>query len=275
MSFLRTLYQATNLFTSKALEIMDTVKVRVAIGNRNKKCRALYYKTGETVYRQGGGTGEVFRLRQEISPLDDELFTATSEKNYLEQEIASLHRELKEAKRRNNQYHVKELEERIRPLREHLRTTNKKISHLTGILRTHYEQLGEYSYQNRLPGRRLSRFYQEIDDLKSEIDALLYELERRNQARTIQRQNNWYDLQQKFLSRFTPRPGASPVGGEITINIPRPDQTENPDRNCPYCLTAIQARERTVICPLCETPHHEECWRDNGGCTVFGCRGRV
>jgi len=275
MSFLRTLYQATNLFTSKALEIMDTVKVRLAIGSRNKKCRALYNKIGETVYRQGSGSDETLRLEQEIDLLDEELVSATTEKYQLEQEIAALQRELKDAKRRNNLNHTKALEERIRPLREHLRTTNKKISHLAGVLRTHYEQLGEYAYQNRLPGRRLNRFYQEIDDLKSEIAQLLYELERRNQARTIQRQNDWYDLRQKFLSRFTRRSGASPAGGEITINIPRPDQTENPDRNCPYCLTAIQARERTVICPLCETPHHEECWRDNGGCTVFGCRGRV
>ena len=228
MSLFRALYQATNFFTSKALEIMDTVKVRVAISNRNKKCRTLYCKIGETVYRQGSGTGEVLRLRQEINPLDDALYTATTEKNHLEQEIVSLYQELKDAKNRNNQYYVKELEERIRPLRNHLQTTNKKISHLTGILRTHYEQLGEYAYQNRLPDRSLNRFYQEIDDLKREITAFLYELERRNQAHTFQRQSDWHELRQKIQSLFTPRPGPPPCGGEITINIPRSNQTENP-----------------------------------------------
>jgi TM2 domain-containing membrane protein YozV len=25
------------------------------------------------------------------------------------------------------------------------------------------------------------------------------------------------------------------------------------------------------VCPACSTPHHKECWEENGGCTVFGC----
>jgi hypothetical protein len=25
-------------------------------------------------------------------------------------------------------------------------------------------------------------------------------------------------------------------------------------------------------CPACDTPHHQECWSENRGCTVFGCR---
>lgn len=25
------------------------------------------------------------------------------------------------------------------------------------------------------------------------------------------------------------------------------------------------------VCPSCSTPHHSECWEENGGCTVFGC----
>ena len=274
-NFIRTLYQATSILTSKTLEIMDTAKVRLAIGSRQKRWRALYYEIGETVYRRGGGTGEVSRLRQEINPLAEELSAATAEKNQLDQEIASLRRELKEAKSRNNQHRTKELEEMIRPLREHLRATNKKISHLTGILRIRYEQLGEYAYQNRLPGWGLNRFYREIDDLQREIAELRSELERRNQARAAQRQNNWHDLRQKFQSLITPSSRRSPSGGEVIINAPRVDQTGSPERNCPYCLTALQAQDRTVICSLCETPHHEECWRDNGGCTVFGCGGRV
>jgi TM2 domain-containing membrane protein YozV len=27
----------------------------------------------------------------------------------------------------------------------------------------------------------------------------------------------------------------------------------------------------TMYCTACGTPHHTECWEENGGCTVFGC----
>lgn len=40
---------------------------------------------------------------------------------------------------------------------------------------------------------------------------------------------------------------------------------------CPYCRTPIDAEIETLNCPSCETPHHQECWHENGGCTVFGC----
>lgn len=278
---LRTLYQttyhATSLIASKAFEMMDTVKTRIDIGRRNKKCRLLYGEIGETIYRQGGGGGEIPRFRQEIRPLDDELFTATREKNQLEQEIAYLSRELREAKRRHSLNYSKELEERIRPLRDRLHTTNKKISHLKGILRNLYEQMGEYAYQNRLPDPELNHLFQEIDDLKNEINELLAELDRRNQVRSLRRQNDRQEVYQRIRSLFTSRPGAPTTEREVILNLPPPgrNQTDNSVRTCPYCLTAIQPAERTIVCPVCETPHHEECWRDNGGCSVFGCRGRA
>lgn len=28
-----------------------------------------------------------------------------------------------------------------------------------------------------------------------------------------------------------------------------------------------------VQCSQCGVPHHEECWKENGGCTVYGCKG--
>jgi Prokaryotic RING finger family 1 len=37
---------------------------------------------------------------------------------------------------------------------------------------------------------------------------------------------------------------------------------------CPYCRTEV---DNSVRCPICTTPHHPECWEENGGCTVFGC----
>ncbi len=43
---------------------------------------------------------------------------------------------------------------------------------------------------------------------------------------------------------------------------------------CPYCRTELGGLEGGAekICEGCGTPHHEECFAENGGCTVFGCR---
>lgn len=38
---------------------------------------------------------------------------------------------------------------------------------------------------------------------------------------------------------------------------------------CPYCRTEIE--DAPLECPGCGTPHHSECFEENGGCTVFGC----
>jgi len=41
---------------------------------------------------------------------------------------------------------------------------------------------------------------------------------------------------------------------------------------CPYCRAAIEPGEAdTLLCPGCGTPHHADCFEENGGCTVFGC----
>ena len=46
-------------------------------------------------------------------------------------------------------------------------------------------------------------------------------------------------------------------------------------KNCPYCSTPIKENRSAVICSECGMPHHEECWRENGGCTTFGCQGKA
>lgn len=38
---------------------------------------------------------------------------------------------------------------------------------------------------------------------------------------------------------------------------------------CPYCGDRLVGR--VVICPVCKTPHHQNCWQANGGCTTLGC----
>ncbi len=40
---------------------------------------------------------------------------------------------------------------------------------------------------------------------------------------------------------------------------------------CPYCQSTAESDGGTVTCPRCSAVHHEECWRDNGGCAVVSC----
>jgi len=41
---------------------------------------------------------------------------------------------------------------------------------------------------------------------------------------------------------------------------------------CPYCRMPFDDRSPAKIyCTACGTPHHEDCYYENGGCTVFGC----
>lgn len=34
-----------------------------------------------------------------------------------------------------------------------------------------------------------------------------------------------------------------------------------------------EATVRRVLCAKCMTPHHDECWKYSGGCSIFGCGG--
>jgi hypothetical protein len=41
---------------------------------------------------------------------------------------------------------------------------------------------------------------------------------------------------------------------------------------CPYCRGPVEGEpESQKICEGCGTPHHQDCFQENGGCTVFGC----
>jgi|ERR1700730_1953395 len=41
---------------------------------------------------------------------------------------------------------------------------------------------------------------------------------------------------------------------------------------CPYCRSTIEPGVGDeLLCPGCGTPHHADCFKENGGCTVFGC----
>jgi hypothetical protein len=42
---------------------------------------------------------------------------------------------------------------------------------------------------------------------------------------------------------------------------------------CPYCRGEIESSpDQELICEGCGTQHHRDCYEENGGCTVFGCR---
>ena len=40
---------------------------------------------------------------------------------------------------------------------------------------------------------------------------------------------------------------------------------------CPFCGETINEGDSVIVCPSCNTPHHENCWYDNGGCTTPDC----
>lgn len=73
-----------------------------------------------------------------------------------------------------------------------------------------------------------------------------------------------------------PVPVAPPVANDVApaqSQVPAYD-VAGPDlagKTCPYCQAPIKPNVHVHVCDACGIPHHAECWRDNGGCTTFGC----
>lgn len=44
-------------------------------------------------------------------------------------------------------------------------------------------------------------------------------------------------------------------------------------KTCPFCQFPIKNDLEGLICSECKTPHHRECWEQNGECTTYGCNG--
>ena len=42
-------------------------------------------------------------------------------------------------------------------------------------------------------------------------------------------------------------------------------------RSCPYCRFPLKQGVAAERCDACNSLHHEDCWRDGGGCAVLGC----
>ena len=41
---------------------------------------------------------------------------------------------------------------------------------------------------------------------------------------------------------------------------------------CSICLSPFGPDDARTVCPACGAPYHADCWADNGGCAVYGCR---
>lgn len=46
-------------------------------------------------------------------------------------------------------------------------------------------------------------------------------------------------------------------------------------RVCPYCRFPLKAEAGAAECPECHAVHHADCFDENGGCAIAGCRGKA
>jgi hypothetical protein len=40
---------------------------------------------------------------------------------------------------------------------------------------------------------------------------------------------------------------------------------------CAFCLSPISGEDVVTACASCHARYHDDCWRENGGCAVYGC----
>ena len=65
-------------------------------------------------------------------------------------------------------------------------------------------------------------------------------------------------------------PASAPENNVVPSSVP-----ELAGKTCPFCKAPFMEGEAVVFCSHCEMPHHLECWKENGGCTTFGCTGNI
>ena len=63
---------------------------------------------------------------------------------------------------------------------------------------------------------------------------------------------------------------AAEVNSAVPASVP-----ELAGKTCPFCKAPFIEGEAVVFCSHCEMPHHLDCWKENGGCTTFGCTGNI
>jgi Prokaryotic RING finger family 1/Protein of unknown function (DUF3137) len=69
------------------------------------------------------------------------------------------------------------------------------------------------------------------------------------------------------------------VSRRVTQGIAIVDQPADPDNDesppiCKVCGEPI-AHGAFIVCAVCNTPHHRDCWEYVGACSIYGCNGKV
>ena len=69
------------------------------------------------------------------------------------------------------------------------------------------------------------------------------------------------------------------VSRRVTQGIAIVDQPGGPDESegppiCKVCGEPI-AQGAVIVCAVCNTPHHRDCWEYVGACSIYGCNGKV
>jgi hypothetical protein len=66
-------------------------------------------------------------------------------------------------------------------------------------------------------------------------------------------------------------PAAEPLGSLGSPSAVIVDDSVKRKNKCAVCHSAIVAREEMITCPDCAMTFHAECWRENLGCSSYGC----
>ena len=73
------------------------------------------------------------------------------------------------------------------------------------------------------------------------------------------------------IADFGP-PTRRPMPAPMTGSVPTTTATDAEiGKTCPYCRFPIKIGAPVAVCDACKTPHHQDCWQENGGCTSYGC----
>ena len=46
---------------------------------------------------------------------------------------------------------------------------------------------------------------------------------------------------------------------------------EQANKPCPFCTSPVILGADVAVCRDCSATLHERCWRENGGCSTYGC----
>jgi hypothetical protein len=52
-------------------------------------------------------------------------------------------------------------------------------------------------------------------------------------------------------------------------------EIDNPQKICNHCEKPVERQEDCILCPVCISPHHYECWYENSGCSSEGCTYKI